>query len=213
MSKPTFIPGIDESLPPGETLLWSGKPTVAGQLRRGLLLRIAGVWLLVAAAVPILQPGTVEGSVAAHVAWVGVVGLLVLGMAAGFAWLVRRTTVYAVTNRRVVMRIGIALPSVLNIPLEELAGASCRSHGDGSGDIYLPLAHKSDVGWPLLWPHVRPWRVTRATPALRWLEDVEQVSGLLTEAALSHGRFEAAEEAPRRRTERRPSLEKQVAGV
>jgi hypothetical protein len=55
--------------------------------------------------------------------------------------------------------------------------------------------------------------VTRAAPALRWLEDVEQVSSLLTEAALSHGRFEAAGEAPRRRTERRPSLEKQVAGV
>lgn len=213
MKTPTYIPGVDESLPADETLLWTGRPTVRGQLRHGLFLRIAGLWLVVAAVLPLVQPGAMEGNPLAHLAWTGVVALLVLGMAALFAWMVRRTTVYAVTDRRVVMRIGIALSSVLNIPLEELAGASCRTHRDGSGDIYLPLADKSDVGWALLWPHVRPWRLARAEPALRWIDQVQEVSGILTAAALEVGRFETSDApaAERRRGPARSRLEGRVA--
>lgn len=200
MKNHTYIPGVDEPLPPGEELLWSGRPTVRGQLRHGLFLRVAGAWLLVAATLALAVPGAMEGSPLAHLAWTGVVALVVLGIAAGFALLVNRTTVYAVTDRRVVMRIGIALPSVLNLPLEELAGAAARTHRDGSGDIYLPLANESEVGWALLWPHVRPLRLARAEPALRWVDDVEEVAGILTSAALEVGRFEPSEvPTPRRR--------------
>ena len=192
-TNPTYVPGIDQPLPEGETLLWSGKPTVRAQLRHGLFLRVAAAWLAVAAVLPFFTSSGTEGSPAAHLAWTGVVGVLVLGLTAAFAWMVRRTTVYALTDRRVIMKIGIALPSVLNIPMEELAGASCRAEADGSGDIAFPLAGRSELGWALLWPHVRPWRMARAEPAMRFLEEVEEVAGILTVAALDAGRFEAAE--------------------
>lgn len=212
MNPRRFIPGIDEPLPPGEELLWTGKPTVSGQLRHGLFLRVAAAWLVVAALLPTLRGTAVEGSTAAHLVWVGVVGLIVLAMAAGWAWLVRRTTIYAVTDRRVVMRIGVALPSVLNIPLDQLSGAARRGYGDGSGEITLPLAERSELGWALLWPHVRPWRVTRAEPALRWIENVDEVASLLTAAAVEVGRFETADApAPRRRAPARPGLDGRVA--
>lgn len=213
MNPRRFIPGIDEPLPPGEELLWTGTPTVSGQLRQGLFLRFAAVWLVVAALLPTFRGTAVEGSTAAHLGWVGVVGLVVLALAAGWAWLVRRTTVYAVTDRRVVMKIGVALPSILNIPLEQLSGAACRGYGDGSGEITLPLADRSELGWALLWPHVRPWRVARAEPALRWIEDVDEVASLLTAAAVEAGRFEATgSPAPRRRTPpARPGLDGRVA--
>ena len=49
----------------------------------------------------------------------------------------RRTSVYTVTDRRVVLRIGVALTASLNLPFRQIEQASVRLHADGSGDIPL----------------------------------------------------------------------------
>ena len=190
-----IIPGVDQPLPQGETLLWTGKPQVGLQLRHSLVLRLAGFWLALAAVLPFLQPSGEGGPALAHLAWVGVTAAVVLAIASGFAWMVHRTTTYAITDRRVVLAHGIALPSVLNIPLERLSGGSCKVNPDGSGDISLPLNDGEErVGYALLWPHARPWKVGRPEPSLRWLADVEEASAVLTSAAVAVGDFEEIDE-------------------
>jgi hypothetical protein len=181
-----MIPGVDAPLPEGEHLLWSGAPSVAVQLRRGAVLPLAGTWLVLAASLPMILGDGGTGPTLAHLTWVLVIGLFLVASAAGLAWLVSRTTTYAVTDRRVVLRIGIALPAVLNIPLSSLAGANARRHRDGSGDIDLPLADGQDhPGYALLWPHARPWRWGRPEPSLRWLADVSAAAEALRDAARS----------------------------
>ena len=69
-----------------------------------------------------------------------------------------RTTMYSITDRRVVMRIGMALPVTLNIPFEGIDGASLAEFSDKSGDIALSLNHNGRLGYLVLWPHARPWR-------------------------------------------------------
>lgn len=218
MENERHIPGISEPLPEGERLLWSGAPAIAVQLRRGSLLPIAGGWLVLSAALPLVMGSGGTGPTPAHLAWVGVVGLFIVACAVVLAWLVTRTTVYAVTDRRVVMHIGIALPAVLNIPLDTLAGATTRTHPDGSGDINLPLAEADEhPGYALLWPHARPWRLARPEPALRWLDDIEAPARALREVALAHSERFTVESAPAhveadRSSRRAPQASTRLAG-
>jgi hypothetical protein len=95
---------------------------------------------------------------------------------------VARTTVYTVTDRRVVMRVGVVLTVTFNLPLRRIEGARLHLHGDGAGDIALVLDAEDRIGYLHLWPHVRPWRVTRTEPMLRAVPQAQAVARLLADA-------------------------------
>ena len=70
-----------------------------------------------------------------------IVPLAVIGMASVWtlAWFTARTTVYTVTSKRVVMRLGIVLTVSFNLPFKQIASADVRVLKDGFGDITLAL--------------------------------------------------------------------------
>jgi hypothetical protein len=171
-------------LPPGETILWQGAPRWRGIAWRayhvGQVGAYFGLLLLWSAA-----------SAAAHgtLANLPQTALLLTGLGAGaiavlvlLAWLTGRTTLYTITNRRVVIRFGIALPMTINLPFRQIASAGLRLHADGSGDIPLALLDAQRVAYLVLWPHVRPWRAARAEPMLRAVPDAQRVAQLLARA-------------------------------
>jgi Bacterial PH domain len=98
------------------------------------------------------------------------------------AWLTARTTVYTLTNKRVVTRIGIVLTVTFNLPLAKVASAALRPQLSGCGDICLALSGADRIAWLHLWPHVRPWKLARPEPMLRMVPDAARVAGLLSQA-------------------------------
>ncbi len=129
-------------------------------------------------------------------------GLLAVGLAYGFALLVARSTVYTITNRRVVLRIGVALSKCINLPLTKLGSADLRKLGGGFGDIALVPQGAGMLGYLILWPHARPFRLAQPQPMLRALPDAAEVAGILAKAAAAVGpvqqqRSDAATAAPR----------------
>jgi hypothetical protein len=98
------------------------------------------------------------------------------------AWLTARTAVYTVTDRRVVMRIGIVLTLTFNLPLRTIESAAMRQGSGGHGDIVLALKGPDHIAWLHLWPHARPWHLTRTQPMLRALPQVADVAALLQRA-------------------------------
>lgn len=197
------LPGVEEPLPPGETLLWSGKPELGATARHVFHLRaLLAYWALVAAAFLVWTAlgGASLGRLAADLAWLGVVAVAGTGIVYGFAWMVRRTTLYAVTDRRVVMKIGITLPAVLNLPFHTLGRVDLRTFPDGSGDVVLTPSTGDRVGWLFLWPHNRPWQVKDPLPTLRGVADAASVGGLVADgvrrANEEAGTAPPAEEAP-----------------
>jgi len=190
-------PGLPEKLPLGEHILWQGAPApraLALQVFhvRGLAAYFAAM-LLVQTLYLVGEPG---GLVLRPLLLSASAALLALALLAAVAWFAARNTLYTLTNRRVVMRIGIVLTITLNLPFKGLAGAGVRSLADGSGDIVLELAGDDRMGWLHLWPHARPWALRRPQPSLRCLSDVQQVAGLLQGAWLAahpgHGTAPAA---------------------
>ena len=93
-----------------------------------------------------------------------------------------RTTVYTLTDKRVVMRIGIVLTLTFNIPLRTLRSAALRRGEGRTGDIVMQLAGPDHIAFLHLWPHVRPWRLARPEPMLRAVANAPQVAALLSQA-------------------------------
>ncbi len=185
------VPGLPERLPPGETMLWQGSPAWWPLAKRALHARkvalyfaLIGTWLTTEAllagesAVAALGQGASQFTIGA-----GAVGLLCL-----LAWLMSRSTLYTITNRRVVARFGVALPITVNLPYTRLQAADLRLHGDGTGDIVLGLSPSDKVSYLLFWPHVRPWRFSQPQPMLRVVPDAERVASMFADAlAASQG--------------------------
>jgi hypothetical protein len=171
-----LLNGLPAPLPPGETIVWQGRPGVGRMLEDAFHARTVGVYFLILSAV-----GALMGSLTGALLTLGA-GALCIGVLALLARASARTSVYTLTDRRLVLRVGMALPMHFNLPLKQIAAADLRKGKGGSGDISLRLAGRGRIAWALLWPHVRPWRLRHPEPMLRALSDAEHVAGLLCRA-------------------------------
>ena len=126
------------------------------------------------------------------------------------AWMTARTTVYTVTNKRIVMRLGIVLTVTFNLPLKRIAAADVRSLDEGFGDISLALQGDDRIAWVHLWPSVRPWRINKPEPTLRAIADVQTVAAYVRDA-WSQATGIQANPAVQQSESRHPSPELQVS--
>jgi Bacterial PH domain len=180
------IPGLPEYLPVGEDLLWQGSPSWSSLARHTLHAGKAAFYFALLSACRVLW-NTAGGEAfsqslrdAAPVFAFGMVGVALLVL---LAWLASRTTIYSITSRRVVMRYGIALPMTVNIPFAEVAAADLKTYSDQTGDIALSVKGPMRLAYLNLWPHVRPWHITEAQPAMRSLSNAAEIANLLARHA------------------------------
>ena len=177
------VRGLPGHLPAGEHILWQGSPDWRTLSRSALKADwVAGYF----GALAIWNVGNelVGGSSLLSALTTGVISLLVGAVAVGllvlYAWLNARTTVYTLTNKRFVLRHGVALSKCFNIPYPTIASAGLKVDAKGVGDIPLGLADGYKVAYPHLWPHVRPWRIMSPEPMMRSLPDAASVAELLS---------------------------------
>jgi hypothetical protein len=177
--------GLPEPLPQGERLLWQGSPdgrTLAIEALHWRKLAIYFAILLAWRAENVIAGGGTALQAAVASAWLLPLAVFAIGIALTLATLIRRTTVYTLTDRRVVMRIGIVLTMTLNLPHRQIDAAALRQGGNGHGDITLTLAPGVRIGYAHLWPHARPWRVRWPQPTLRAVPQASHVATLLADA-------------------------------
>lgn len=177
--------GLPERLPAGEHILWQGSPDFVTLARRVFHIRKLALYfalLMATMVVPAWWEGANPLAALASLKWLAPLAVLGLGSVALLAWLTARTTVYTLTDKRVVMRVGIVLTVTFNLPLKSLSAAALRRHGSGFGDITLALAGRDRIAWMQLWPSVRPWRFNRPEPMLRGVADAEAVALKVTQA-------------------------------
>jgi hypothetical protein len=122
------------------------------------------------------------GSALAAALWVAPIGIVGLGILAGLAYLNSRTTVYTLTNHRLVMRFGAALTKAINIPYKIIDSAAVNKKADGSGDVAIQLVKPNKISVVLLWPHARPGFISQPQPTLRCLKDADKAANVLAEA-------------------------------
>ena len=177
--------GLPERLPSGEHILWQGSPDMVALARDAFHLHQLGIYfalLLCACVAAALWSGSDWLAALATIKLLAPLALLALACVGLLAWLTARTTVYTLTNKRIVVRGGIVLTVTFNIPLRLVASAGLRRLANGCGDISIVLAGSDRIAWLQLWPSVRPWRIKRPEPTLRSVADAEAVSQRLQQA-------------------------------
>tara|TARA_R110002020_G_scaffold176756_9_gene369230 strand:+ start:5802 stop:6434 length:633 start_codon:yes stop_codon:yes gene_type:complete len=179
------VRGLPEAPPEGEHILWQGRPDAMALARDALNLGwVAGYFLLLAGWQFAARLDQVPFGEAFAMAFPFVIlGVVVCALLWLVAFVQARATVYTITNRRVAMRIGAALTLTLNLPFRQIAKADLTLHRAGTGTIALELLGETRLSFLNFWPHTRPWRMSRAQPALRCIPDAETVAGILAEAA------------------------------
>jgi Bacterial PH domain len=170
------IPGLPGFLPKGEEILWQGSPNWKRLAISALHVRKVAAYFALLAGF-----GAIQGSWTGALVTVGVglVGIVILAL---IAWGTAKTTMYTLTNRRIVMRIGIALPKCINLPLSVIGSADLALHGDGTGDIPLSLNAPQKLGYIQLWPSARAWELATPQPMLRAIPDAQSVATMLARA-------------------------------
>lgn len=181
--------GLPEALPNDERILWQGSPDWRVMAREALHTRTLSIYfgvLLAWRGVTVLSNGGSAGDAAVAILWLLPAAVLAIGVLTLIAWLIARTSVYTVTDKRVVMRIGVVLGITFNLPHSQIESAALRVNspraGDASGDLSLVLADTDRIAYVHLWPHARPWHVKRTQPMLRALKNVRLVASILSAA-------------------------------
>lgn len=179
------VPGLPETPPRGEVILWQGRPETWALARQALNIHWVAIYFVVVAlwrvgvssasmpliqALPLAIPFLAIGAVCC--------GILLL-----IAWVQARNTMYTITTARVAMRIGAALTVTLNLPFNRIASADLALGRGGTGTIAFSTLGDVRLSYFVLWPHLRPWQFRRTQPALRAIPDAERVSGILADAA------------------------------
>jgi len=177
------VRGLPGHLPAGEHILWQGAPDWRTLARTALHTHlVAGYFGLLAAWN--VGNGLVSGVPLAQAIGTGAVTMLAGGLAVGlltlYAWLAARTTVYTMTNKRFVLRHGVALSKCFNIPYSAIASAGLKLDSKGMGDIPMGLSGEAKIAYPHLWPHARPWAFVNPEPMMRGLPDAAAVAERLS---------------------------------
>ncbi|KMO20288.1 photosynthetic complex putative assembly protein PuhB [Methylobacterium platani] len=182
--------GLPGPLPKGERLLWQDRPAYVSLARRAFHVDLVALYFGGFAAFQAVSAGRVAA------AWpVLLAGALALAILLALAWGACRTTVYSLTDRRLMLRIGIALQMDINLPLREIEGAGFHRFADGSGDLPLRLKPGVRLAYLHLWPHARPWRLTRPEPMLRCVPDADGVAKRIA-AALAEANGQPVQALP-----------------
>ncbi len=176
---------LPETLPADEKILWQGAPNWSSLYRRAFHSRTLTVYFLILLAlrgVNVLSNGGSASDALEAIAWLVPGALLALGVLALIAMLIVRSTWYTLTDRRVIMRIGVVLEITFNFPFTVIDTVRLHLFSDGTGDIPLSFMEGEQIAYAHLWPHARPWKFRRTEPMLRCVPDAARVAELLTRA-------------------------------
>jgi hypothetical protein len=164
-----------------EKVLWKGRPTLSLLARTAFHTHKLAFYFAVLIAIA-LATGRSEAAVVAAVLGTALLAILYL-----LAWLSARSTLYILTDTRLIMRIGMAIETRINIPLKQITSANLRMRGKDHGDIAFELSGDRILGTVLLWPHVRPWHYAHPQPMLRAVPDAAALAQLIAETRAKFG--------------------------
>ncbi|MBX9926658.1 MAG: PH domain-containing protein [Hyphomicrobiaceae bacterium] len=179
------IKGIPGLLPASEDIVWQGAPTWRSVLVHVLHVRWVvayfGAIMAWRAYSHIVSGNGIELALSSA-SWLGFLGLLVVGILAGVALMITRTTVYTITSKRVILRYGLVVPVAVNVPFAKIEAADVQRFADGTGEIPLRIGGGEQFAYWMMWPHVRRWHFMTPQPMFRSVAEPVKVAAILAKA-------------------------------
>lgn len=183
-------PGLPEPLPASEKILWQGSPDWRVLGNEAFHLKTLSIYFALMVALQALLSWDATLGFSKNLMALMTSTLLAcvaLGLLALTTWLSASTTLYTITDKRIVMRIGIVLTLTFNLPFSRIQAAQIKNSKNGKGNIAVDLQGPDRIAYLHLWPHARPWHLKQPQPMLRALPEVANVGSLL-QASWEKGR-------------------------
>jgi hypothetical protein len=177
--------GLPEKLPEAEKIIWQGSPDVWRTAKDIFYIRPVIAYFIFLVFFRIYDGIVLEHSlqvVVISTAWMIALSIVCVGLLGTLAYFTAKSAVYTITNRRIVMRIGMAMTLSFNLPFKEIVSADVKAQKDGYGNIPLKVDYGTKIGYFHLWPHVRPMNFNHPEPMLRNIANVKEVAALLKQA-------------------------------
>ena len=179
------IRGLPGDLPAGEVILWQGAPRFMRLACQAFHVRAVSAYfalMLVWRTASAIRGGTEPRAALEATLAVTPLALAAVGVLTLLAWLNARTTVYTITNKRIVLRFGVALTKAINLPFTIVESGALKAFSDRTGDLAVTLKAPNKLAFLHLWPHARPWRPNTPQPTLRAIPEAAAAARILASA-------------------------------
>ena len=176
---------ILSAIPTGEKIVWYGRPDIRRFCLSAMGLKYVLVYLLFAIIFDIysnLEGPGISSYIGGILPYILSFSLaLILLVLIGISQVV--STFYVITSKRIIIKSGVALIFMLNVPFSKIYNIQKQELSDGTGSISLELLGNKRIPFFACWPSVRPWYFNNPQPTFRCISDVNVVALYLSKSA------------------------------
>ena len=178
---------ILDAIPHGESILWKGRPSLWGFSWNLFGLKWIALYLSMLSIVSVARFFASDFYTAFYVDFLpfflsGIfASIILIGLAAIQAY----STVYIITENRVIIKTGAALSFLISMPFKKIKEVNLQKRGASIGTISFELFSKKRVPYISCWPSVRPWKFKKTQPAFSCVRSVNEVATILRKTAMT----------------------------
>ena len=200
---------ILDAIPEGESILWKGKPSFWGFSWYFFGLKLLAFYLIILSVVFAARLTVTDFFTAFVVDFLPFLlsGILTSCILMALAKIQSQSSVYIITENRVIIKSGAALSFLISMPFKKIKAVNLQKRKGSLGTISFELNSGKRVPYISCWPSVRPWRFKNTEPAFSCIENVDEVATILRKSVMA-GRVSL--QAPTINSEFKPQIEQGV---
>ena len=200
---------ILDAIPEGESILWKGKPSFWGFSWYFFGLKLLAFYLIILSVVFAARLTVTDFFTAFVVDFLPFLlsGILTSFILMALAKIQSQSSVYIITENRVIIKSGAALSFLISMPFKKIKAVNLQKRKGSLGTISFELNSGKRVPYISCWPSVRPWRFKKTEPAFSCIENVDEVATILRKSVMA-GRVSL--QAPVINSEFKPQIEQGV---
>ena len=200
---------ILDAIPEGESILWKGKPSFWGFSWYFFGLKLLAFYLIILSVVFAARLTVTDFFTAFVVDFLPFLlsGILTSFILMALAKIQSQSSVYIITENRVIIKSGAALSFLISMPFKKIKAVNLQKRKGSLGTISFELNSGKRVPYVSCWPSVRPWRFKNTEPAFSCIENVDEVATILRKSVMA-GRVSL--QAPVINSDFKPQIEQGV---
>ena len=200
---------ILDAIPEGESILWKGKPSFWGFSWYFFGLKLLAFYLIILSVVFAARLTVTDFFTAFVVDFLPFLlsGILTSFILMALAKIQSQSSVYIITENRVIIKSGAALSFLISMPFKKIKAVNLQKRKGSLGTISFELNSGKRVPYISCWPSVRPWRFKKTEPAFSCIENVDEVATILRKSVMAR---RVSLQAPVINSEFKPQIEQGV---
>ena len=178
---------ILDAIPEGESILWQGKPSFWGFSWYFFGLKLLAFYLIILSVVFAARLTVTDFFTAFVVDFLPFLlsGILTSCILMALAKIQSQSSVYIITENRVIIKSGAALSFLISMPFKKIKAVNLQKRKGSLGTISFELNSGKRVPYISCWPSVRPWRFKKTEPAFSCIENVDEVATILRKSVMA----------------------------